>query len=470
LKRACFANEFDEDSMNTANANNMFLHGSLPALFARTAAPIILIMTINGLYVVADAYFLGIYAGADALSAVSLIFPMMMMMLALGTLVSGGMSSILARHLGAGRREEARQTFTGAHLLALGVLAVFFLLFFTLGRMAITAGAGGAPAVAANAELFMTIMVLFSPIGYFLSLNIDGLRCEGRLGFMTLLMLTSTVLNIAFNWLFMGGFGWGVAGSAFGSVLAQAISLVAVLIFRWRTPGVLKLARPGPVKEWRQMLALGAPSSLGFLGISLNSAAVISSIRIWDVEHYVAVIAAYGVVTRLLTFAYLPMMGINIAFQTIAGNNFGARMMGRTNDSLKLALVVSAIYCGIIQLVALLFAPILGAFFADDAAIAAEVARILPWTTFVYVLCGLPVILSGYFQSIGEAGRAGILGLGRTYLFSIPLLFVLPHLFGETGIWMAAPAADIAMLGLIAIVLGINAAKRGWRFGVLQPL
>ena len=51
-----------------------------------------------------DAYFLGIYAGADALSAVSLIFPMMMMMLALGTLVSGGMSSILARHLGAGRR------------------------------------------------------------------------------------------------------------------------------------------------------------------------------------------------------------------------------------------------------------------------------------------------------------------------------------------------------------------------------
>ncbi|MGV3550220.1 MATE family efflux transporter [Rhizobium sp.] len=456
--------------MDSSNANNMFLHGSLPALFARTAAPIILIMTINGLYVVADAYFLGIYAGPDALSAVSLIFPMMMMMLAFGTLVSAGMSSILARHLGAGRHEQARQTFTGAHVLGLGVVAAVYVLFFTLGRMVIAAGAAGAPAVAANAELFMTITVLFSPIGYFLSLNIDGLRCEGRLGFMTLVTISATLLNIAFNWLFMGGFGWGVAGSAFGTVLAQTVCLAVVMMFRWRTPGVLKLARPGPVTEWRQILALGLPSSFGFLGISLNSAAVITNIRIWDTQNYVDVIAAYGVVTRLLTFAYLPMMGVSIAFQTIAGNNFGARMMGRTNDSLKLALLVATIYCAVIQVVALLFAPALGLFFADDADIGRQVARILPWTTFVYVLCGLPIILSGYFQAIGEAGKAGILGLGRTYLFSIPLLFALPHAFGETGIWMAAPAADIAMLGLIAVVLGINAAKRGWRFGVLQPV
>lgn len=451
--------------MNAATTSNMFLHGSLPALFTRTAAPIILIMTINGLYVVADAYFLGIYAGADALSAVSLIFPMMMMMLAMGTLVSGGMSSILARHLGAGRREEARRTFTGAHVLGLGVVAAVYMLFFTLGRTVIAAAAAGAPAVAANAELFMTITVLCSPIGYFLSLNIDGLRCEGRLGFMTLLTISATLLNVAFNWLFMGGFGWGVAGSAFGTVLAQAISLLAVLVFRWQTPGVLTLSRPGPVTEWRQMLALGLPSSFGFLGISLNSAAVITNVRIWETQHYVDVIAAYGVVTRLLTFAYLPMMGVSIAFQTIAGNNFGAGLMGRTNDSLKLALLAVLVYCGIIQVAALLFAPALGDFFAEDLEIGVEVARILPWTTLVYVLCGLPVILSGYFQAIGEAGKAGILGLGRTYLFSIPLLFTLPHVFGEPGIWMAAPAADIAMVGLMAIVLGINAIRRGWRFG-----
>lgn len=457
-------------SDTSAQAGNMFLHGSLPALFTRTAAPIILIMTINGLYVVADAYFLGIYAGAEALSAVSLIFPMMMMMLALQTLVSSGMSSILARHLGAGRREEAIRTFTGAHQLVLGVVAFVYLLFFSFGRIAIGIGAGGAPGVAANALLFMTIMVAFAPIAFFLSLNVDGLRCEGRLGFMTAVTISATVLNVFFNWLFMGVFHWGVAGSALGSVLAQAICLSVILVHRFRTPGVLRVGRPGPVPEWRRMLALGAPSSLGFLGISLNSAAVITNIRLWEADHYVATIAAYGIVTRILTFTYLPMMGVSIAFQTIVGNNFGARLMDRTNASLKVALLVVLVYCGLVQLTALAFAPALGAFFAGDARIAAETARILPWTTAVYLLCGLPVILSGYFQAIGEAGRAGVLGLARTYLFSIPLLFVLPHIFGETGIWMAAPTADIAMLGLIALVLGINAARRGWRFGVLQPV
>jgi putative MATE family efflux protein len=457
-------------SSTSAHAGNMFLQGSLPALFARTAAPIILIMTINGLYVVADAYFLGIYAGADALSAVSLIFPMMMMMLALQTLVSSGMSSILARHLGAGRREEARRTFTGAHQLVLGVILVVYLLFFTLGRMAIDAGAGGAESVSSKAELFMTIMVVAAPVAYFLSLNIDGLRCEGRLGFMTAVTISATLLNILFNWLFLAVFGWGVAGSAAGSVLAQTICLFVVVSYRFATPGVLKLARPGAVPEWKQMLALGAPSSLGFLGISLNSAAVIANIRMWEPDHYVAVIGAYGVVTRLLTFAYLPMMGVSIAFQTIVGNNFGARMMDRTNTSLKLALLAATLYCGLIQLAGTAFAPALGSFFAEDARIAAETARILPWTTAVYILCGLPIILSGYFQSIGDAGKAGILGLARTYLFSIPLLFILPHVFGERGIWMAAPVADIVMLGLIATVLGVNAARRGWRFGVLQPV
>ena len=456
--------------MNSTNANNMFLHGSLAALFARTAAPIILIMTINGLYVVADAYFIGLYAGADALSAVSLIFPMMMMMVALQTLVANGMSSILARHLGAGRHDEARQTFTGAHLLVIAVIAFVYVLFFTLGRLAIAEGAAGAPAVAANAELFMTIMVTFAPVTFFLSLNIDGLRCEGRLGFMTLVTISATLMNIAFNWLFMGVFGWGVAGSAFGSVLAQAICLSIVLAFRFRTPGVLKLARPGPVTEWKQMLALGAPSSLGFLGTSLVSAAVISNVRLWETEHYVATIAAYGIVTRLLTVAYLPMLGISIAFQTIAGNNYGAGLMDRTNASLKIALLVVTLYCGTVQLVAWLMAPQIGAMFSSDPLIISETARILPWIAFVYVLCGLPIILSGYFQSIGDAANAGVLGLSRNYLFSLPFSLLLPHLFGETGIWMAAPAADIAIVGLIAVVLGVNAMRRGWRFGVLQPV
>jgi putative MATE family efflux protein len=452
------------------STDNIFLHGDLGKLFARTAGPIVMIMTINGLYVVADAYFIGLYAGPAALSAVTLIFPAMMLLYALQTLVSNGMASILARRLGAGQRSEARQTFASAHVLSLAVVAIVWAFYWFVGRTVIDIGARGAPDVATNAELFMAIMVGFAPVSFFLSLNIDALRCEGRLGFMTLATISATILNIGLNWLLMGGLHWGVAGSAAGTMLAQALCLTAVGAFRWRNLAALKLGRPGPMAEWRTMLALGAPTSLGLIGISLISAAVIANIRLWEADRYIATIAAYGVVTRILTFAYLPMMGINIAFQTICGNNFGARRMDRTNASLKIALGTAIAYCGLVQIICLLFSNRFGAVFSDDPLIISETARILPWTTAVYVLCGIPFVLSGYFQSIGDAPRAGIFGLSRTYLLALPLVFILPHVFGERGIWMASPAADVAMIGLIAIVLTVNATRRGWRYGLLQPV
>ncbi|MBL0371122.1 MATE family efflux transporter [Rhizobium sp. KVB221] len=456
--------------MTSSGSTNMFLRGSLGTLFARTAAPIILIMVINGLYVVVDAWLLGVYVGPAALSAVTLIFPMMMMLFALQTLVSNGMASILARELGAGRRQQASATFTGAHLLACGVVLLLWSIYWLFGEKVIGIASAGAPEVADNAHIFMAVTVAFAPIGFILSLNIDALRCEGRLGFMTIVTISATLLNILFNWLLMGVFGWGVAGSAIGTVMAQFFCLSFVLAYRWRTRGALRLSRPGPVAEWRSILALGAPTSLGMLGISLSSAAVIFNLRLWQTDSFVATIAAYGIITRILTFAYLPLMGVSIAFQTICGNNFGAGERERTNKSLRIALTIAFLYCAAVEAVILLFGGGLGAAFVDDPKIIAETTRILPWTVAAYAIFGLPVILSGYFQSIGDAGRAGIFGLSRIYLFTIPLVFVLPHIFGEMGVWMATPAAELCMLALVTIVLIVSARKTGWRFGLLQPV
>jgi len=198
-------------------SDNVFTTGWLPGVFVRTALPIILIMSISGIYVVVDAWFLGVYAGPEALSAVTLIFPMMMLLLALQTLVSNGMASVLSRQLGAGDRDLAASTFSAAHVLAGCVVLVLYALFFTCGDWAIRAAAGSATGVAAKATAFINIAILFAPVSFVLSLNIDALRCEGRIGFMTAVTVSATLLNILFNWMFMGLLGWGVAGSAAGS-------------------------------------------------------------------------------------------------------------------------------------------------------------------------------------------------------------------------------------------------------------
>jgi putative MATE family efflux protein len=452
------------------NSNvNIYLRGNLGALFARTAAPIILIMTINGLYVVADAFFLGLYVGADALSAVTLIFPLMMMLYAMQTLVSNGMASILARQLGASDRPAAERTFASAHVLATVIVMIAMAIYFLLGPAIIERGAGGAEAVADNARIFMGITMATAPIAFWLSLQIDALRCEGKLGFMALVTVSATLLNIGFNWLFTGGFRWGVAGSAIGSVLAQLICLLVVVAYRWSNRSALRLAWSGRVEHWRQMLALGAPTSLGLLGISLLSAAMIFNLRIWQEGSYVATIAAYGIVNRILTFAYLPLMGVNIAFQTICGNNVGAGMTARANRSLVIALATAIIYCGVVELVIFTLSGSLGAGFVDDPAVIAETRRILPYTVAAYLLFGIPMVLSGYFQALGMASKAGLFGLSRIYLFSIPLSFLLPFAFGETGIWMSTPVAEVLMFVLILTMLAVNARRTGWRFGLIQP-
>jgi len=446
---------------------NMFLTGWLPGVFAKTAAPIIVITTVSGLFAVVDAYFLGVYVGAEALSAVSLIFPALMFLIALQSLVSNGMASILARRLGAGDRVGARSVFTGAHALAIAAVVVINIIYWFAGRQLIAMAAAGNEAVAANAEAFMGVMIAFAPISFFLSLHIDALRCEGRLGFMALVTLASTLLNIFANWLLMAVAHWGVVGSAGGSILAQFICLMIILAYRLRRPGALGVDMKLHLREWRGIFAFGAPMSLGFIGISLSSAAILFNVSIWHEGDYVSTVGAYGIVTRVMTFAYLPLLGLSIALQTVSGHNHGAALPERVGRSVLIAMISALVYCAVIELLVELLAGHLGGIFVADPRIVAEVGRILPWTIGAYFLFGQAIILSSYFQSVGDAKRGAIFGLSRPYLFTLPLTFLLPLFFGERGIWMTPVFAEAGMILLVWLVLSRNARNRGWRYGLL---
>jgi putative MATE family efflux protein len=446
---------------------NAFISGWLPGVFARTAAPIIMITTVNGLFAVVDAYFLGAYVGPAALSAVSLIFPGLMLLIALQSLVANGMASILARRLGAGNRHGARQVFAAAHGLALLVVALLNALYWDAGRGIIERAAAGNADVADGATVFLGMMIAFAPISFFLSLHLDALRCEGKIGIMTLVTLAASLLNIAANWLLMAVFHWGVFGSAAGSIAAQLLCLLAVLGYRWRQPTTLRPSARFAMAEWKGIIAFGAPMSLGFIGISLCSAAILFNVSIWHAADYTATVAAYGIITRIMTLAYLPLLGLGIALQTIAGHNHGAGLPIRVGRSLQIALVSALIYGVLVEMAVELLAGGLGSVFVADPLVVAEVGRILPWTIGAYFLFGQMVILSSYFQSIGDAKRAAIFGLSRPYLLTLPLTFLLPCVFGETGIWMVPVIAEAGMLLLAWLVLSQNARRRGWRYGLL---
>ena len=454
--------------MSQSRTNN-FLEGPLGLTYVKTALPIIFVMGMNGLLTVADALFLGHYVGPSALAAVTLMFPVYMLIVALATLVASGMSSILARHLGGGRIAEAQAVFTGAHGLAALLGIALIVLFFLVGRPVALLAAGGSQSLADMGLIYLRITVIFSPLLFVLSVNSDALRNEGRIGFMAAMSLLVSVANIGFNYVLIADLGMGVAGSAYGTALAQALAFAIILGFRLRWPTELRpsaLWQYSLLTGWTRILALGAPQSLNFIGIALGSGAIIVALQWVRTDNYEATVSAYGIITRVMTFGYLPLLGLSHAMQTITGNNYGAQDWQRSGASLRIAMTSAFIYCLTIQGVLTLFAGPVGAAFVSDPVVISEVARILPVLISMFLLAGPLMIIAMHFQAIGDATRAAILGLTKPYLFGIPLTFGFAATLGETGIWIAGPVAELLLLVLTVLVLAPIARNGTHKWGL----
>ncbi|TLP62801.1 MATE family efflux transporter [Parasedimentitalea maritima] len=439
---------------DTRHPDNIYLSGPIMTLFLKTALPIVLVMLVNGLFTVVDAYFLGIYVGTDAVVAVTLMFPLYMMLIALSTLVSNGFSSVYARQTGAGNITTAQAVFTSAIQLSMLVCAILIIGFALLGGQLSIWVANGSEVLANLGWGYMAILIFCSPLVFVLAINIDALRAEGLLPAMTFITLLSAILNIVFDWLFVVQIQWGVNGSAYGTVLSQICAMAAILLYRHRSNSGQNSFTFTPITQyWRELLALGAPSSLGYIGLSLSAGVTLFGLQVWAGDHFEPTSGAFGIMTRLMTFTFLPLLGLSLAFQTIVGNNYGARQTERAHKATFISVTVAFGYCALVQFAFVLTAPWLGGVFINDMLIQQELARILPIGTLTLFLFGPLMMIAGYFQAVGDAARAAILGLSRTYLFAIPLTFALPFVIGEPGIWYAGVVAEIMVLAVTVVVL-----------------
>ncbi|MCG8492266.1 MAG: hypothetical protein MI743_11670, partial [Sneathiellales bacterium] len=209
----------------------------------------------------------------------------------------------------------------------------------------------------------------------------------------------------------------------------------------------------GLFSHWREYLALGTPSSLSYVGVSAISGCIVYQLQVWNAGTYETSVASYGIVNRLFTFGYMPLLGLTLAQQAIVGNNFGARNWERVVGSLKITLGISFIYCLILQVIFILYAGPLSSIFVENDAIVAETIRILPPLAALYMVFGPLLMFPSFFQSIGDAKRAGLLGLSKIYVFSVPLILFLPLAIGEIGIWYASPLTEVLGLMMTGYVI-----------------
>jgi len=443
--------------MESNSSNNFFLQASLGQLFAKTAAPIIFLMLTNGLYTVVDGWFIGRFVGADALSAVTMVFPLFMVVVALATLVSGGFSSICARYLGAGEKDMAEKSLTSAIMLALLICGFLTVLYLWVGYDLTLMIADGSVYLADIGDLYISLTVYYSVLFFVVAILSDSLRCQGYLGFMALTTIIVNVLNGVCNYILITKFNMGVAGTAYGTAIAQGLAIILVIIYTYRKTGSMKYRLPKPgflTFNWRHFLELGAPTSLTYIGVSALSGSVIYQLQVWYSDTYAVSAAAYGIINRLFTFGFMPVLGMTLAQQTIVGNNYGAGLMDRAFGSLKIGVTIAFVYCVIIQVSFSFFAKEIASLFVDDPKVISETVRFMPIMMGCYFLFGPLFMISTFFQAIGDAGRAALISLTRVYLISIPLIHILPYLINDKmGLWYAAPLTEFLGALLTVAVL-----------------
>lgn len=442
---------------------NRFLTVPIGRLFLSNAVPMILVMSMGGLLNLVDAAFLGHYVGAEALTAVSLGFPVVMTTFALSTLVGGGMASLLARQLGATDRGAGGATFSGAHGLAMFISLLFIAIYLAAGRHLVGQLAGAQDDITAMAHLYLLILVLGTPLQFLLGLHADALRVEGRAGTIGLLSIGVTIANIVLNYILIVTFNLGVAGSAWGTVIAQGGGLALMVGLRQRSETLLSLStlrRHRWYSGWGAIIKLGAPLCLSFFGIALVSATVITALRLTAEAGYADTIAAYGIVTRIVSFAFLPQMAIGLAMQSIVGNNFGAGLYHRSDATLRLALGMVFFYCLAVALCLLATNTSIGGAFAGDPVVVAQVGVILRPMFTLYLFSGPILVLALYFQAVGMPGQTAALTLIKPFLLAPLLVTAMAALAGPDTLWFAFPAAD-GIMCVIALVMVLRTRARG---------
>ncbi|MCY7296734.1 MATE family efflux transporter [Alteromonas sp. a30] len=456
--------------MTKQTLNNPYLTQPIAGVFLKTALPIIIMMVVSGSLNLVDAYFIGVFVGPQALASVTAMFPLFMMMVALSSWAAAGFASVMARLIGAQKHEEARQAYRQAITLVFVISSLLMTMFTLVGSSLTLAANAGNTALAQMSNDYISIIIYSSPLFFVLAICSDSLRSEGKAGFMALVSLSTTVLNGLLNYVFIVWLNWGVAGSAWGTVMAQFIALVIVWLYRKTRHNSIDLpifALTWERNRWREFLSLGAPSSLTYIGVALSSAAIIFSIQQWQLENYSVTMSAYGVITRIMTFIFLPLMGLGLAMQSIVGNNVGAGLYQRSNSCICIAISLALGYGVLLEAFLWLLNDQIGQVFVSDPLVVNEIARLLPIMSLALFLLGPLLMVNFYFQSIGDAKRAGILSVAKTYLFALPLILTLPLYFGEWGIWYAAPLAEFLGLILTLTLLYLRAEKGRYPFGLL---
>ena len=410
-------------------------------LLASMSAPAMLSMFVQSLYNIVDSYFVS-KLSLDAFQAVSIAFPMQILVFAFAIGVGIGTNSLVARKLGEGKIDEASTTASTGLFLALINAAIFAVIGLLFSGSFIGMFSDN-PNVISLGTTFLTIVTACSAGMFIEVLCTKTLQATGNMTIPMVSQLIGAILNIILNPMLIFGYFFfpelGIAGSAIATVISQFTAMTYVIImlnvkkhavkpnlrgFKVKKQNVIDIYKVGVPTIVMNAVASLTTTSLNFILMSLSEAAI----------------SVLGIYFKLQSFVFMPVFGLTQGAMPIMGFNFGANKKKRFDRTLFLSLSVASVILVIGLLIFQIFRSELLSVFGQDSEIGVYALRVIS-------ICFLPatfgIIISSMFQSIGHGFKSLIMSLLRQILVLLPSAYILGKLFGLKGVWFCYPVAEI---------------------------
>jgi putative MATE family efflux protein len=416
--------------------------------------PAIVGMLVNAVYNIVDRIYVGQGVDPLGIAGITLVMPLMLLIMASSMLVGIGANSLFSIRLGEGRRDEVEKIMGHAFALLFLIPGAVILLLSIFIDPVLKNILGASEAVFPYAKTYFKIILyggVFSAMGPGIS---HFIRSDGHPRTCMFSQLIGALINIILDPVFIFGFGWGIAGAAWATILSQFISFCWVMYYFNSSMTKLRF-RPKDMRlKWGltvNIIAIGFAPFVMQLAIGLVNIVLNRSLFAYGGDIGVA---AMGIVYSILVIIFMPLQGLNQGVQPIIGYNYGAKQYNRVKEAYRLAMLSgTAFVCVGFALVQLFPGVCIALFRNEEGPLMDMGIRALRISTLCLSFLGFQFISANFFQSIGKPLQGTILSLSRQILFYIPILLILPRFLGIDGVFFAMPSADLGATILSVLIM-----------------
>ncbi|MEN8898276.1 MAG: MATE family efflux transporter [Nonlabens sp.] len=415
----------------------------------------ILVMSLN---ILIDTIFVGNWIGSIAIAAINVVLPVSFFIAALGMAIGIGGSSIISRALGADNHEKAKTTF--GNMLSLTILITTVMV--GLGLIFINdlvPAFGGKGEIFEPAKIYYRIVLYGIPMLALCMMGNNVIRAEGAPKHAMIAMLIPSIGNLLLDYILINRLDMGMEGAAWATTISYGLCLAYVAWFFLSGKSELLCSWRHFIFKWIILSEIGA---LGFVTLARQATTSLLYLILNNVLFELggeSSVSVFGIIGRMMMFALFPVLGITQGFLPIAGYNYGAEKWSRVREVIFTSIKYA---CGlgiVIFLALFFFTREIASVFTKDIQVIEDTSFALKLVFIAVPIIAIQLIGSAYYQAIGKAIPALLLTLLRTGFILLPLVLILPRFYGELGVWISFPIADVVSTIITAYYLWMAMKK-----------